>query len=156
MADALTGKTIPSGKLTDTWAAKYGDYPSSAGFSGNDGDVDDEYYTEGIYVGYRYFDTFGVKPLYCFGYGLSYTQFSMETLRWRRCAQRPGAGEGDEYGFPFCRQGGGSDLCERPGGRRTGKAAAGAAGLWENVAAGAGGEPASYHLFPYGIHGLLQ
>lgn len=80
VADALTGKTIPSGKLTDTWAAKYGDYPSSAGFSGNDGDVDDEYYTEGIYVGYRYFDTFGVKPLYCFGYGLSYTQFSMETL----------------------------------------------------------------------------
>ncbi len=80
VADLLTGKAIPSGKLTSTWAENYADYPSSAGFSHNDGDVCDEYYTEGIYVGYRYFDTFGVKPAYEFGYGRSYTDFSMETV----------------------------------------------------------------------------
>ncbi len=76
-ADVLLGKTIPSGKLTDTWAKKYEDYPSSENFSHNNGDVNDEYYTEGIYVGYRYFDTFNVTPSYCFGYGKTYTDFSM-------------------------------------------------------------------------------
>lgn len=79
LADVLSGKVTPSGKLTDTWAKRYADYPSSAAFSHNDGDVDDEYYTEGIYVGYRYFDTFGVEPLYCFGYGKSYTEFAVQT-----------------------------------------------------------------------------
>lgn len=77
LADVLTGKVTPSGKLSDTWAADYSDYPSSAGFSHNDGNVDDEYYTDGIYVGYRYFDTFGVEPVYCFGYGKSYTDFDI-------------------------------------------------------------------------------
>ncbi len=77
LGDVLSGKVTPSGKLTDTWAKRYADYPSAAAFSHNDGDVDDEYYTEGIYVGYRYFDTFGVKPLYCFGYGKSYTEFAL-------------------------------------------------------------------------------
>nr|ABI94089.1 beta-glucosidase [uncultured bacterium] len=77
LADVLTGAENPSGKLTDTWARAYGDYPSSAGFSSNDGDVDDEYYTEGIFVGYRYFDTFGVEPLYPFGFGRSYTTFEV-------------------------------------------------------------------------------
>jgi len=80
VADALCGKTIPSGKLTDTWAADYADYPSSEGFSHNNGNVVEEYYTEGIYVGYRYFDTFNVTPSYCFGYGSSYTDFSIKTL----------------------------------------------------------------------------
>lgn len=80
VADVICGKCTPSGKLIDTWALKYEDYPSSKTFSHNDGDVDDEYYTEGIYVGYRYFDTFNIKPSYCFGYGLSYTDFSIETL----------------------------------------------------------------------------
>lgn len=75
LADVLLGKVNPSGKLTDTWAKQYSDYPSSAGFSHNDGNVDDEYYTEGIYVGYRYFDTFDIEPLYPFGYGKSYTEF---------------------------------------------------------------------------------
>lgn len=75
LADVLLGKVTPSGKLTDTWAKQYSDYPSSEGFSHNDGNVDDEYYTEGIYVGYRYFDTFSVEPLYPFGYGKSYTDF---------------------------------------------------------------------------------
>ena len=75
IADVLTGKANPSGKLSDTWAASYSDYPSSATFSHNNGDVDDDNYAEGIYVGYRWFDTAGVKPLYPFGYGLSYTTF---------------------------------------------------------------------------------
>ena len=77
LADVLTGKVNPSGKLTDTWAKRYEDYPSSETFSHNDGNVDDEYYTEGIYVGYRYFDTFHVEPLYPFGYGKSYTTFAI-------------------------------------------------------------------------------
>ncbi len=77
LADVLLGKVNPSGKLTDTWAKQYSDYPSSEGFSHNDGNVDDEYYTESIYVGYRYFDTFGIEPLYPFGYGKSYTDFSI-------------------------------------------------------------------------------
>lgn len=80
-ADVLTGKGLPSGKLTDTWAKKYSDYPSSAEFSSNNGNVNDEYYRDGIYVGYRYFDTFGVEPAYCFGYGLSYTTFAMRPTR---------------------------------------------------------------------------
>ena len=77
LADVLTGRVNPSGRLTDTWAADYADYPASATFGDNDGNVDDEYYTEGIYVGYRYFDTFGIEPLYPFGYGLSYTSFEI-------------------------------------------------------------------------------
>ena len=62
-------KTVPSGKLTDTWARSYDDYPSSRTFSYRDDNLVDEYYCDGIYVGYRYFDTFGIMPLYCFGYG---------------------------------------------------------------------------------------
>lgn len=81
LVDLLTGAVNPSGKLSDTWAKDYQDYPSSATFSHNNGNVDDEYYNEGIYVGYRYFDSFGVKPLYPFGYGLSYTSFSVEPLK---------------------------------------------------------------------------
>ena len=78
LADVLLGKVDPSGKLTDTWAKKYSDYPAAATFSHNDGNVDDEYYTEGVYVGYRYFDTFGIEPIYPFGYGRSYTDFAIE------------------------------------------------------------------------------
>ena len=80
VADVLLGKSIPSGRLTDTWAANYMDYPSSATFSHNNGNWNDEYYTDGIFVGYRYFDTFHVTPVYPFGYGLNYTSFNMETL----------------------------------------------------------------------------
>lgn len=79
-ADIVSGKVNPSGKLTDSIAFSYKDYPSSATFSHNDGDVDKELYEEGIYVGYRYFDTFQVPVRYSFGYGLSYTDFSIKTL----------------------------------------------------------------------------
>lgn len=81
LADILTGKVTPGGHLTTTWAEHYQDYPSADTFSYVNGDVDDEYYKEGIYVGYRYFDTFNVTPAYPFGYGLSYTDFSIETLK---------------------------------------------------------------------------
>lgn len=79
VTDVLTAKTFPSGKLTDTWAGSYEDYPSSKTFSYRNGNVDDEYYSDGIYVGYRYFDTFGVMPLYCFGCGKGYTEFDIST-----------------------------------------------------------------------------
>ena len=76
-ADVISGKVTPSGKLTDTWAKKYADIPFHDEFSYLNGNVEDEYYKEGIYVGYRYFDSFGVEPCYPFGYGLSYTNFSV-------------------------------------------------------------------------------
>ncbi|HEX2985367.1 MAG TPA: glycoside hydrolase family 3 C-terminal domain-containing protein [Caproiciproducens sp.] len=76
VADVLTGAVTPSGKLTDTWAKNYSDYSSSVTFSSNDRNVQQEEYKEGIYVGYRYFDTFNVTPQYEFGYGKSYTTFS--------------------------------------------------------------------------------
>lgn len=79
LADVLSGAVTPCGKMTDTWAFSYSDYPNAATFSHNNGDVETELYTEGIYVGYRYFDTFGVKPCIPFGFGLSYTQFAVQT-----------------------------------------------------------------------------
>lgn len=74
-ADIVSGKAVPCGKLTDTWAKEYKDYPSSDTFSHINGNTDYENYFEGIYVGYRYFSTFGIKPRFPFGYGLSYTDF---------------------------------------------------------------------------------
>lgn len=70
LSDILLGKANPSGRLTTTWAA-YEDY----GFIDDFGNWDDTRYREGIYVGYRYFDSVDKKPLYPFGYGLSYTEF---------------------------------------------------------------------------------
>ena len=82
VADILTGAVSPSGKLTDTWAADYRDYPNSATFSHNNGNVETEKYEEGIYVGYRYFDRFEVTPQYPFGYGLSYTDFAVQAEKF--------------------------------------------------------------------------
>ncbi len=75
IADILTGKVCPSGRLATTWAKRYEDFPNAQTFSYVNGDTTNEKYEEGIYVGYRYFDSFGVEPLYPFGYGLSYTSF---------------------------------------------------------------------------------
>ena len=77
-ADVISGAVTPSGKLTDTWAKQYSDIPFSNEFSYLNGDLREEYYKEGIYVGYRYFDTFGVEPAYPFGFGMSYTDFSVK------------------------------------------------------------------------------
>ena len=79
LVEVLTGAVTPCGHLTTTWAASYTDYPCAESFSHMNGDVDDEYYNEGIYVGYRYFDTFNITPNYPFGYGKSYTTFDVET-----------------------------------------------------------------------------
>ena len=70
LADIILGKQNPSGKLTTTWAAA-----DSYSKDGSVGDWNDNRYVEGIYVGYRYFDSFGKKALFPFGYGLSYTEF---------------------------------------------------------------------------------
>ena len=64
-ADVLLGKTYPSGKLATTWA-KWEDYCHTGDF----GDPDDTRYKEGVYVGYRYFDSMDKQPMFPFGYGL--------------------------------------------------------------------------------------
>lgn len=69
-ADVLLGRSYPSGKLASTWAA-WEDYCHIGDF----GEADDTFYKEGIYVGYRYFDSIDRQPIFPFGYGLSYTSF---------------------------------------------------------------------------------
>jgi len=82
IADVLSGKVNPSGKLPDTFPADYADVPSAKNFPGTPAEKPDQViYQEGIYVGYRYYDSFNVKPLYEFGYGLSYTDFSVSDLK---------------------------------------------------------------------------
>ena len=80
LADVLTGKRYFSGKLSTTWVRKYIDIPFGGEFSYLDGDLSNEYYKEGIYVGYRYYDSFDVKPRFHFGYGLTYTNFDLEVV----------------------------------------------------------------------------
>ena len=77
-ADIVSGAVTPSGKLSSTWAKKYEDVPFAMEYGGLNGQLDEEYYKEGIYVGYRYYDSFGVEPAYPFGYGLSYTDFNID------------------------------------------------------------------------------
>lgn len=84
VADVLTGSVLPSGHLTDTWPLHYTQYPTAQDYSqkhyngniqttmGQQQEQIDVAYTDDIYVGYRYFDSFGVEVLYPFGYGLSY------------------------------------------------------------------------------------
>jgi beta-glucosidase len=88
IVDVLSGKVNPSGKTVDTWASEYRFYPASETIAMHDGISTQEDYTEGIYVGYRYFDSFykSLKPNspetvvnYPFGYGLSYTTFNIVT-----------------------------------------------------------------------------
>jgi beta-glucosidase len=93
IADILTGKIDPSGKLATTFPAAYSDEPSAKNFPGKEfpekatmsmmgRSVPAEVvYAEGVYVGYRYFNTFKVKPAYEFGYGLSYTRWSYGNLK---------------------------------------------------------------------------
>lgn len=80
-AEILTGKVNPSGKLTDTFAARVEDYPSTENFHESVDYVD---YTDDVYVGYRYFETIpgaGEKVCYPFGFGLSYTKFALENQK---------------------------------------------------------------------------
>lgn len=100
LADILLGRANPSGKLTTTWAS-WEDYCREGEF----GDINDTRYKEGIYVGYRYFDTVGKKPLFPFGYGLSYTSFDIavtgaaaegDTIRIKAAVSNTGARAGRE------------------------------------------------------------
>lgn len=72
-SDIILGKKNPSGKLATTWVP-WAEYPALFDF----GDKDDTRYKEGIYVGYRYYNTVGTKVLFPFGYGLSYTEFNVK------------------------------------------------------------------------------
>jgi beta-glucosidase len=75
VAEVLTGKVNPSGKLPMTYERRWEDTPSFGHFPGEKGKVD---YAEDILVGYRWFDAKGVAPLFPFGFGLSYTTFSYD------------------------------------------------------------------------------
>lgn len=77
IANILFGKTNPSGKLTVTFVEKIEDLPSYPEFPGENAR---NVYNEGIYVGYRYYEIKKIKPLYPFGYGLSYTDFAYRNL----------------------------------------------------------------------------
>jgi beta-glucosidase len=93
IADILSGKVNPSGKLATTFPMKYEDVPSAKNFPGKEfpeqatgegfrRQVPAEVtYEEGIYVGYRYYNTFKVQPAYEFGHGLSYTNFAYANLK---------------------------------------------------------------------------
>ena len=77
MADALLGKVNPSGKLNETWPEKLSDNPSYPYFPSKERTAE---YREGLYIGYRYYDTAGVPVRYPFGYGLSYTTFAYSDI----------------------------------------------------------------------------
>jgi len=76
ITDILTGEISPSGRLATTFPAKYEDVPSARNFPKSEGNPSMVKYEEGIYIGYRYYNTFKVAPTYPFGYGLSYTDFN--------------------------------------------------------------------------------
>lgn len=78
LADVLSGRVNFSGKLADTIPLRYEDIPFGAEFSHLNGDLDNEYYKEGVYVGYRYFDAFARPVRWPFGFGLSYTRFAID------------------------------------------------------------------------------
>ena len=93
VADVLSGRVNPSGKLATTFPMSYAQLPYAADFPGKVqpgsikspnplmGQASDNTYSEGIYVGYRYFNTFKKQPAYEFGYGLSYTTFGYGPLK---------------------------------------------------------------------------
>lgn len=76
--DIITGNVNPSGKLACTWPVKYADVPQADCYPGSE---EKTCYCEDIYVGYRYYDTFGVPVKYPFGYGLSYTDFEFSDFK---------------------------------------------------------------------------
>lgn len=82
VADILKGAVNPSGKLPDSFPLKIEDVPSYSSFPGEPKDNPyNSFYSEGIYVGYRYYNTFDVPVAYEFGFGLSYTDFEYSDLK---------------------------------------------------------------------------
>lgn len=77
LADVLTGKVNPSGKLAETFPVKIEDNPAHIAWAGEEGKT---YYNEGVFVGYRYYDKKAVEPLFPFGFGLSYSSFEFDGL----------------------------------------------------------------------------
>lgn len=86
LARVLCGEVCPSGKLSNSWAQALADYPDHR-FGEYPGDGKSVRFNEGVMVGYRYFDTYGVKPRFEFGYGLSYTTFEYSSLKVRRTSK---------------------------------------------------------------------
>ena len=85
VADVISGKVNPSGKLSMTFPVSYWDDPSAPNFPSDSTSVKDYTdYEEGVFVGYRYYSTVGKKVSYPFGYGLSYTSFKYSNLRIKR------------------------------------------------------------------------
>ena len=80
MLDILTGKANPSGRLNETYPIRYEDTPAFRNFPSTERNSE---YREGLYVGYRYYDTSKVRVQYPFGYGLSYTEFEYSDLKVR-------------------------------------------------------------------------
>jgi len=80
IAEILFGRVNPSGKLPMTFPKKLSDNPT-ARFDSYPGKNGFEYYSEGLFVGYRYYDTYQVQPQFCFGHGLSYTRFAYDHLQ---------------------------------------------------------------------------
>ena len=78
LVEVLTGAQNPCGKLAETWACSYDDTPAKENFGGDGPTVE---YREGLYVGYRYYDTAGVPTAFPFGYGMSYTSFAYSDLK---------------------------------------------------------------------------
>ena len=82
VADILKGAVNPSGKLPDSFPMKYEDVPSASTFPGVPVEQPiNSFYTDGIYVGYRYYNSFNVPTAYEFGFGLSYTTFDYSDLK---------------------------------------------------------------------------
>jgi beta-glucosidase len=80
-ADLLTGAAVPGGKLPFTFPAREADAPTATSPLRYPGVNNQEYYSEGIYVGYRWYDAMGIQPLFPFGFGLSYTTFVYSDLK---------------------------------------------------------------------------
>ncbi len=88
LADILFGKISPSGKLPATFLRRWEDSPAFGHYPGDGLTVD---YSEGIFVGYRWFDTKNIEPLFPFGHGLSYTNFAYSKLKLINRADSPAA-----------------------------------------------------------------
>ena len=81
MANIINGTVNPSGKLPDSFPLKYEDVPSASSYPGEPSENPiNSFYKEGIYVGYRYYDSFEIPTAYEFGYGMSYTSFDYSDL----------------------------------------------------------------------------
>ena len=98
MMDVLTGRVNPSGRLAETYPIRYEDTPAFRYFPSAERNSE---YREGLYIGYRYYDTSRVRVQYPFGFGLSYTSFEYGNLEVREdgirfCLKNTGSRDGAE------------------------------------------------------------